>query len=910
MHKPLTNSLKRLWCDTDGNDQKKRAAVLAKIKEVFKEDRAIIQEKFETQKLGAHKTVRAHSDVMDRVICALFDLITQEIHPLPEKDKKADIPALLAVGGYGRREMAPFSDVDLLFLVPDGVTPEQEEQVTCLLYFLWDMGLKVGQAIRNTADCIAKAKEDMTIRTNMLEARFLWGDEDLYGRFQKAYRKYISSGSGLDFLEDKRQERDARHERAGDSRYMLEPQIKEGRGGLRDMHILFWLAKYLFDIIDMKELVDRGLLTDEDVASFIKAHQFLITVRCHLHYMTGREEDHLTFDLQPELAKRMGYTERKATSAVERFMKHYFYMVKTVGDLTRIVFAVIEEQHRRRPFRLLGLPGKEIDGFSVSNGRLGVADPAIFDEDPLMIIRMFRLAQEYKLGFQPRSLKAVTEKLPLVAKLRRNKEANQLFLEILTHEKSPERVLRRMNESGVLGRFVPDFGRVVAQMQYDMYHVYTTDEHTIHALGILSDLATKEIKDPALLPLSEMLQSLSSKRILPVAVFLHDIAKGRGGDHAEEGAVIARKLCPRFGLDAAETELVAWLVRQHLLMSRTAFKRDVTDAKTVEDFVQHIQSPERLKLLYILTCIDIKAVGPNIWNAWKANLLKELYFRGIDRLSGGFLSDEHDRRLQGAKDAIIEAFVLADKTVEQAAAYIDLCNAPHLISTPMDQHIRYAAMIEETEKTGEKVAISFIEMPEQDVTELVVYAQDHPGIFSQIAGAIAGVGASIVDAKIVTLRSGMVLDRFSIQESDLGKNAIPEKKAVSGNMQHEKLRTHILDVLTGKQDVAKRLAERHRVSPLQGRAKVFTVPQRVNIDLNASKTHTVIEVNGPDRPGFLYDVTHALTAQHLQISSAHISTYGERAVDVFYVKDIFGMKIDNPDKLKQIREALLSALAL
>ncbi|HEY9567880.1 MAG TPA: [protein-PII] uridylyltransferase, partial [Thalassobaculum sp.] len=502
--------------------------------------------------------------------------------------------------------------------------------VEYVLYLLWDMGLKVGHATRSCEECIRQAKADVTIRTSLLESRFLWGDEALYAELRQRFFKDVAAGPPLDFVEAKLQESDGRHHRLGDSRYVVEPNVKDGKGGLRDLHTLFWIGKYVYRVDDVLRLVDRGVLTVGEARRFAKAQKLLWTIRCWLHYFAGRAEERLTFEMQPVIAERLGYTDHAGTVAVERFMKHYYLTAKDVGDLTRIFCAAIEAQHkRRRPWiRLPRLLTEERFGdFRIAADRITVADDEAFARDPVNIIRMFHEAQARNAMVHPHALRLITQNLHRIdAALRRNPEANRLFLEILAGRKDPAPILRRMSEAQVLGKFVPDFGRVVAQMQFDMYHLYTVDEHTLQCLSVLHEIETGALK--AVAPIvTEIVHELLSRRALYVAVFLHDIAKGRGGDHSVLGERVARRLCPHFGMSDEETDTVAWLVRWHLLMSNTAFKRDVNDPKTVEDFVQVVQSPERLRLLLVLTVADIRGVGPHVWNGWKAQLLRDLYYR-------------------------------------------------------------------------------------------------------------------------------------------------------------------------------------------------------------------------------------------------------------------------------------------
>ena len=511
------------------------------------------------------------------------------------------------------------------------------------------------------------------------------------------------------------------------------------------------------------------------------------------------------------------------------------------------------------------------------------------------MLRLFEVAHRRKLDIHPEALRLITRNLRRIDdKLRRNPEANRLFLQMLTAKEGAELTLRRLNEAGVFGRFVTDFGRVVAQMQYDMYHVYTTDEHTIRAIGILNQIEQGELSKDH--PLStDVIHKVLSREVLYVAVLLHDIAKGRGGDHSEIGAEIAEKLCPRFGMTAEQTETVAWLVLYHLLMSNVSFKRDLADPKTIQDFVALVKSPERLRLLLCLTVADIRAVGPGRWNNWKATLLRDLYYRAEAVMAGGQASETR----KDVSDDIVARLrkQLADWPVDLLQTHIDRGHAAYWLSYDVTTLAQHARFIREAEAAGVPLAIDRRVEAERAVTEITIYTTDHPGLFSRIAGALAVSGANIVDAKINTLNNGMALDSFLVQDASGEAFARPDKLA--------KLSVLIEQTLSGR---LRPLAELSKRQPLQSRTRIFTVEPRVLIDNKASSRHTVIEVNGRDRPGLLYAVTRALANLTLQVNAAKISTYGEQVVDVFYVKDMFGMKVEHPSKVLAIHQGLIAAL--
>jgi len=853
-----------------------------------------IQDRFLLNNNGA-EAVLAQAYLMDSLIKAALETVDTKLYRTPNPTQGEQL-CIIAVGGYGRGELAPFSDIDLLFLLPYKQTPRAEQVVETILYLLWDMKLKVGHSTRSIDECMRQAEADMTVRTAILESRYICGEISLMEQMIARFREEIIKGSALAFVEAKLKESDDRHRQLGDSRYVIEPNIKDGKGGLRDLHKLFWIGKYAYKTDDVSALVTEGILSIDDARRFAKAQKQLWTIRCHLHYLAGREEDRLTVDHQREIAKRLGYMDRSGNTAVERFMKHYYLTAKDVGDLTRIFCAAIEEEHKRKPRLKLSAPWrrpKNLGDFELEGGRLNAKDPEIFSKDPVNFLKMFHVAQENDLEFHPRILKLVNQNLKLIdKKLRHDQKANSLFLEILTSKKGPERILRRMNEAQVFGRFIPDFGKVVAQMQYDMYHVYTVDEHTIIMLGILFKIENRELKEIAPTA-SNVVGKVISRRELYVAVLLHDIAKGRGGDHSILGEKVARRLCPRFGMTAEETETVAWLVRWHLLMSYAAFKRDINDPKTIEDFAAIVRSPERLRLLLVLTVADIRAVGPNVWNSWKGTLLSELYWLADEALLGHSSAEAQTSRIEKVHNDLEKE--LSFWTSKELHAHFKQGYPSYWLAYDTDTLVRHANLIKKANNEKKALTVNTLIDSDRGITEVIVYTADHPGLFSRIAGALASAGANVVDAKITTMRNGMALDSFWVQDGN------------GNDFEHtDRLTNAIRETLSSGIHLGQLLAS--RPNKLPKRAQAMKVPHRVLIDNKASSTHTVIEVNGRDQPGLLHRLTKGLAEQNLQISSAKISTYGASIVDVFYVKDLFGLKLHENKRLESIKDFMLKVL--
>ncbi len=806
--------------------------------------------------------------------------------------------ALVALGGTGRGEMAPFSDLDLMFLTASAPTAGQQKAAEAILHLLWDLKLKVGHSIRSVDQLIALAKSDMSVRTAFLEARLLWGDDRLLGHAQQRFRKEIVGGSAAQFVAAKLAERDARHIRMGDSRYVVEPNVKDGKGGLRDLHALYWIGKYVHGAERPADLVSSGLFSAAEFRAFDRAERFFWSVRCHLHLLAGRPEERLGFEYQPRIAEIMNYADRPGKSAVERFMQFYFLNAKTVGDLTGLFLAQLDEQLGKKGFRF-ALPTirrrpRRLSGFVLDRGRIAIPADDFFRDDPVRLLELFALAAREQLEVHPIAMRAATRDAALIdGKVRDDARANALFLDVLTSLNAPEIVLRWMNEAGVFGRFVPDFGRVVAQMQFDMYHHYTVDEHSIRAIGLLAQIERGELKADH--PLSSaIIHQLGSRRVLYVAVLLHDIAKGRGGDHSVLGADIAFELGPRFGLDAAETETVAWLVRHHLLLSATAFKRDLADPKTIEDFVAAVQSPERLRLLLVLTVVDIRAVGPGVWNEWKRTLLRTLFEAAEERLRLGHKQHGRAQLVERRQQALGAALGWKASALRAQARRLP---DSYWLAEPLDVQIANARQVASAEaRIGEARPNVLIESDDAGgATRVSVFTPDREGLFYRICAGLAAAGANIIDARIHTTRDGMALDNLLVLDG--------RGRPYSDRRLRARLVRALEAALTSSE--APPIPASHSALPRQ---RAFEVAPFVAVADKASTRTTVVEVNARDRPALLAGLSAAIHGCGLRIHSAHIATYGERAVDVFYLTNGAGRKLAAPE-IDALKAALLDAAA-
>jgi [protein-PII] uridylyltransferase len=839
------------------------------------------------------------ANLEDELIRALFDFTITYLHPPPTPGAARLVVA--AVGGYGRATLAPGSDIDLLFLLPSANDSWGNRVTEAMLYLLWDLKQKVGHSTRSVEECLIQSRRDMTVRTALLEARFILGDEKLFADMRRRFDKEIVHRSPREFVVAKLAERDSRITKEGQSRYLVEPNIKEGKGGLRDLNSLFWIAKYVYHVREASELVAAGLFTPREYRLFCRCEEFLWRVRCHLHFLTGRAEEILSFDLQRPVAEKLGYVGRGGLSGVERFMKHYFLIAKEVGNLTAILSAALEERHAkpaavldRFHFRMRRQDKhvKEF-GFAIENGRLKSARADVFTRDPVNLIRMFWLADRDGVALHPDLVHLAVSHLYLVdAALRENAEANRLFLEILTSRNSPEATLRLMNEAGVLGRFIPPFGRIVAMMQFNMYHHYTVDEHLLRAVGFLAEIDAQHGRDD--LPLTDtIMPSIEKRKALYVAMFLHDVAKGRIEDHSAAGAAVARYLCPRLGLTPAETETVSWLVENHLVMSDTAQRRDLADRRTIETFASVVQTIERLKMLLILTICDIQAVGPGVWNSWKGELLRTLFLETQIVLGGGHTKTERPERIKKAKAE------LRAKLPQWSDAEFDAYAARHTqaywLRVDLPRKMRHAQLLNRTAADLAEPVIDIRTESKPGVTEITLIAPDHPRLLSIVAGACAAAGANIVDAQIFTTSDGMALDSFFVSrtfERDEDELRRGERIALS-----------IEQALRGQIRIGDVVAAKRAAAAAKGTP--FDITPQVSIDNELSDRYTVIEVSGRDRPGLLYSITDVLSKLNLNIGSAHIVTFGERAADVFYVTDLTGHKITTTGRKTSTRQKLL-----
>jgi [protein-PII] uridylyltransferase len=884
-----------------GDQAAQRKAALDILKAALFRGRMIAKERLENG-AGGIETARLLSGVTDEVVSALYDFTT--VHVFRARNPtEGERLALMAVGGYGRGTLAPYSDLDLLFVRPYKQTAHAESVIEFMLYALWDLGFKVGHASRTIEECIKLSREDYTIRTSILEARRLTGDEKLAEELVRRFRAEVVKGTGAEFVGAKLKERDERHARAGASRYMVEPNVKEGKGGLRDLNTLFWIAQYLHPGETLERVMQLEMFDRREIRAFIVAFDFLWAVRCHLHFATGRPEERLSFDLQPELARRMGYGDRGDAPAVERFMRRYFLIAKDVGALTRVFAAKLEaDQVKMAPKGISRfIPGRTVKrkplaepGFHEVGGRLDV-DPDIFEADPVNLLRLFRIADQRNLDLHPDAFTAASRAMNLITSaVRRDRHAAKVFLDILARGRDPRTTLTLMNEAGVLGRYLPEFGRIVAQMQFNMYHSYTVDEHTLRAVGIIADIAAGRLADDHPLAV-QVMPLIDDREALFLAMLLHDTGKGGAGGQEVAGARAARQACERLGLERSKIELVAWLVEHHLVMSDYAQKRDVSDPRTVADFARIVQTPERLRLLLVLTVADIRAVGPGVWNGWKGQLMRELYAATEAVFRGGRGSDAAAALRRYQENAAYDARVRLAKADPAAEAWGDAMEDAYFTAFD-DAEVLTHARLSQTAREGLGAAAICAVRPDLNAAELMVAAGDRPRLFMDLADAITAAGANVVGARVFTSRTGQALDVFYVQDINGQPFGATDPRVLI------RLADDLAAAARG-QPVSRESRRKD-----SGRTAAFAITTNVMLDNEASETSTVVETAGRDRPGLLAALARILADAGLTITSAHIDGYGERAVDAFYVVDATGAKLTDARKGNALKAALLAAL--
>lgn len=827
---------------------------------------------------GGRELVRGHAYLVDHLLWRLWELLPDYLDPA----RCPSALAVAAVGGYGRAELLPHSDVDLLIL-HEGFPNTAAGVAEPYLHFLWDLGLPVSHALRTPAECVADAAE-LTTQTALLEARHLAGDRHLFRRMRKRLETEVFTDPD-GFMAAKLAEQAQRHDRYGGPVYSLEPNVKESWGGLRDIHTLFWVAKYRHGVTQLDHLAQAGVLAVDEQRDLRRAQDFLWRVRAALHYLSGRDENRLLFDHQRTLASRFGYRDTEATLAVEKFMKRFFRTAHQVVAITGIALEGFREQDGVEQCTLT-------PGLCQIGQRLEATDPDALAADPARIPDFFVRLQglEPRLRLGARTLRALRHGARAVDdRTRADPRARRGLRTLLSRPGRVGGALRLMNTYGLLGRLVPEFGRVVGQTQHNLFHIYPVDEHTLQALETLDRFRRGEAPEADECPLAcRLARQVKSPAVLYLAMLCHDIDKGRKGDHSRLGAATARRVARRLGLDAHDVATVGWLVREHLTLSQMSQKRDIHDPETVAELVAFVGDSERLDLLFLLTEADMRATGPKIWNTWKAQLLQDLYTntRAALRAAEPIDAEARVRRLQ--RRVLRE---LLDEGYEEWAV------RAHLRRLGRDYFLHYhpQEVIAHTRtllSEGGPTIVQAAPHPRAAGTEILLYSPDRPGLFTRATGTLAGLGLNIVEAKVHTTRDFWALDTFIVLDD--------EDQPVEDPGELAAIRERLSRAVAGPgEEVAPpgRRTFRHRAQ------RHFPTPVRVEFTRSASGEQTVMEVITPDTPGVLYRIGHILTEHGCNIHGAKVATLGERTEDTFFLtRD--GAPLEDP----QERQVLAAAI--
>jgi [protein-PII] uridylyltransferase len=856
---------------------------------------------FERHRAGAGglEIAAAWSTVMDHLIRHLFATISAESSSgLPQASSRF---ALVAQGGYGRGELNPQSDIDLLFLYSSRVSPFAEAVTQKLLYTLWDAGLQVGHATRSVADCVRLAHSDMRVRTSLLDARFLCGDYGLYGIFDKSVETRLIKKGAARFVREKLSENHARHQEFGGSVYLLEPEVKEGEGGLRDIQTARWIARATLNIKDLDGLALNGIVSPTDIAHLKASQDFLLRVRNELHFSSGKHQDQLTFEQQEHVSAALGFEGEGTLRGVEVFMRAYYLHAAQINRLSTLVIHRVTDCDKPR-FGAKYVFGRVLrEGIRISKGHLTVTKPEVLRSSPENLIRIFDDAQKYQCQLTHETRELLRQHLDVIDDdYRRSAETNEAFFSILKWKESVYETLLEMHRSGVLGALIPEFGRLLCMVLHDAYHIYTVDQHSLLLIKEIEKLKAGEYKENLPL-LTQLAREAEQMELLYLGLMFHDIGKGFGGGHSEIGARMVRSITRRMRLNADDGALVEFLVQHHLLMTHTAFRRDLEDEKTIFDFARTVGSVNNLKMLYLLTFADVKAVGPDVWNPWKASLLGELYIKALNLLEEVEKGEFQRRDVRAVIRRVqtrVRRQLAKDFEEERVDKFLETMPERYFLSTPETEIADHFELMEQFR--GEEPEITVRHFPERDCTSVVVCTQDRPGLFASIAGVFTALNLDILNARIFTASDGRILDVFRI--SHQGKSEM-----VMAEQRWTKFRIALEGVLDGKIDVARLVESTKPASYLQKRVpKVATV---VNIDNDASDDFTIVEIFTEDRIGVLFTIAHSLHRLGLSIHVAKISTNVDQVADVFYVADQFGAKVEDAHRVETLRQFLHQTLA-
>ncbi|MFQ5881411.1 MAG: [protein-PII] uridylyltransferase [Candidatus Methylomirabilales bacterium] len=870
----------------------------------------LLRDFVEAERQGIRKQHREGAGGMQVVeaLTGLGDMVVGQLyHRAAEACREVfqiDLPCVLvALGGYGRRELNPASDIDLMFLHPNPISRSAHALIHFLIPLLWDVGFSVGHTVRSLQDCVRMAGEDLNSRTSMLEARLLAGDKAIYDKMEGILERGLSRRRGHAYIQAKLQEREARYARYGRSVYLQEPHVKEGAGGLRDVHTTVWIARVRHQVRCLEDLGDSGLLNREELQRFRQALDFLFRVRNELHYLSGRKNDLLFFHLQEPAATNLGFGDDRIARGVERCMQHYYLEARTVFHLSERVIKRSTQVRSPREGLVTRLRARDLgDGLTEINREIHILprNRRLFEDDPIRLLKIFWYALQTGYPVSSGAQELIREHLYLIDdKFRQSSRTLNFFLAILREPKGVAGTLRLMHELGVLGAYIPEFASLTCLVQYDLYHKYTVDMHTFLALEHLESL------DQAPTFYAEEFRAIAAElkrlEILKLGILFHDIGKGEGHGHVVRGAEMAQKILTRMGLPEVEVAEVRFLVEHHLTMAHISQRRNLDDEPMLIEFARKVQDIERLKMLYLLTYVDIRAVAAEVWTEWKGTLLWELYIRTHTLLTRGIPEGVDELAKAAEIKEHLSQELLGEFSLPVVQAHLEHVPVRYLLTVPLARVTAHLRMIERLAR-GKEMAVQWTPYPLVGHSEVTVCAFGRPGRFAQIVGTLTANRMNILGAQVFTRQDGLVLRTFHVDD---GKGA-----AITDEGAWRSFETDLSRVLTGQLDVWQLILGRQR-EILSRPARKGGTPTltRVEFDNYVSEAHTVIDVRTHDRLGLLYTISRVLNELGLDVTLAKITTDVEQVVDVFYVTEQDGSKVRDEGRMEAIRKRLEDAIA-
>jgi [protein-PII] uridylyltransferase len=883
---------RQLLTDPDLPYAERRTLLTSAARAFLEHHQRLIREQHRDGASG-RQTVGSLTSLIDTLIRNLYRSVSADI---PEQSLGSC--ALVALGGYGRSELNPRSDIDLMFYY-NGKDNRFAEQVSeRMLYLLWDIGLEVGHSVRTTRDCMEMAEADITARTALLDARFLVGDEALYMEFERAVMYPVLNRNSQAFVREKLAENERRLRKYGSSVFLLEPNIKEGEGGLRDLHTALWVAQVKFKARSLRELIIKGVMTEREGDDFHAALDYLWRIRNELHYLSGRKNDQIHFDQQEKIAAFLGYQDSAAIPAVEHFMQDFYAHAMRVEHLAASLITRATQQEEASAKILGYLTRRSVgEGFNIYRGELRVDRKELFEENPAAMMTAFLLAQRHGVRLNLTVKGLIRDNLHRINdRVRRSRTMSEGFLEILRSPRGAGETLRIMHHLHFLNHFIPEFGRIYCKVQHDAYHIYTVDMHSLFAVEEVVKLWRGEYAEKKPL-LTQVANDIEKRELLLLAVLFHDIGKGEGSDHCNKGGDLIPTIARRLGLGKEDSERLEFLVRNHLQMAHIAQRRDLHDEKLILQFARSMGMSENLNMLYLLTFADIKAVGPDVWSEWKGRLLQQLYELAYEVLErGDFQREKSSEKVRNRKRKVI-ALLEEEFDGKMVREYLRFLGTRYLLSFRSAQIAEHLRVV--LGRRNQTLAMKVEHDTEASYSQVTITTLDIPGLFSKITGVLSAHSINILGAQIHTLSNGVALDILQVR-SLAGEPITDEKK-------WSRVRDDLVSVIEGRARVDDLVKKRHRPTFLQERPRP-RFPNRVEIDNEVSDEYTVIDIYAHDQIGLLYQITKTFKELGLYIGVSKISTKVDQAADTFYVQDIFGQKISQPKKLEELRSRLLESL--